>query len=76
MSNDGIYFECIDLNFLCCKMRSFAVIVETIMSVHYRLREHSKPVKFEKRAAKTLQHGHRYGDIRLLYDMIGTYDWF
>ena len=34
-----------------------------------RLCEHSNLVRFEKRAAKTLQHGHRYGDILMLCDI-------
>ena len=41
-----------------------------------RLCEHSNLVMFEKRAAKTLQHGYRYGDILMLYDIITTYEWF
>ena len=35
-----------------------------------RLCEHSNLVMFEKRAAKTLQHGYRYGDILILSDII------
>ena len=38
--------------------------------------EHSNLVRFEKRVAKTLQHGCRYGDIFMLYDIITTYEWF
>ena len=41
-----------------------------------RLCEHSNLVMFEKRAAKTLQHRYRYGDICMLYDIITTYEWF
>ena len=41
-----------------------------------RLCEHSNLVRFEKRAAKTLQHVYRYGDIGTLYDIITTYGWF
>ena len=41
-----------------------------------RLCEHSNLVMFEKRAAKTLQHGYRYGDILMLYDTITTSEWF
>ena len=41
-----------------------------------RLCEHSNLVRFEKRVAKTLQHGYRYGDIFILYDIITTYEWF
>ena len=41
-----------------------------------RLCEHSNLVRFEKRAAKTLQHGYRYGDILMLYDIIATYEGF
>ena len=40
-----------------------------------RLCEHSNVVKFEKRAAKTPQHGHRYGNIIILYDTINTYEY-
>ena len=38
-----------------------------------RLSEHSKLIRFEKPAAKTLQHGRGYGDILMLYD-INTYE--
>ena len=38
-----------------------------------RLCKHSNVIKFEKRAAKTPQHGHRYGNILRLYDTINTY---
>ena len=41
-----------------------------------RLCEYSTPVRFEKRAAKTPQQGHKYGDILLLYDMINMDEWF
>ena len=41
-----------------------------------RLCEHLNVVKFEKRAAKTPQHGHRYGNILILYDTINTYECF
>ena len=53
--------------------RSFAFIVENIMSVYVtasRLCGHWNLVRFEKRAVKTLQHVYKYGDIRMLYDMI------
>ena len=40
-----------------------------------RLCEHSNLVMFKKRAAKTLQHVYRYGDILMLYDIITTYEW-
>ena len=38
--------------------------------------EHSNLVRIKKRVAKTLQHGYRYGDILMLYDIITTYEWF
>ena len=41
-----------------------------------RLCEHSNLVRSEKRAAKTLQHVYRYGDILMLYDIITAYEWF
>ena len=41
-----------------------------------RLCEHSNVVKFEKRSAKTPQHGHRYGNILMLYDTINTHGCF
>ena len=41
-----------------------------------RLYQHSNLVMFEKRAAKMLQHGYRYGDILVLYGVITTYEWF
>ena len=41
-----------------------------------RLCEHSNIVRFKKRAAKTLQHGHTYGDILMLYGTINTHEWF
>ena len=58
-------------------MRSFAFIVENIMSVCFfiasRLCEHSTLVRFEKRAAEPLQRGHRYGDILMVYDIINAF---
>ena len=64
------------------KMRSFAFIVEKsrVYIIASRVCEHSNLVRFEKRAAKALQHGHIYGDIRLLHDnniyiYIYTYLW-
>ena len=41
-----------------------------------RLCEHSNLVRFEKRAAKTPQHGLRYGNILMFYDIINTFEWF
>ena len=41
-----------------------------------RLCEHSNLIRFGKRAAKKLQHGYRYGDILMWYDIIATYEWF
>ena len=41
-----------------------------------RLCEHSNLVRFEKPAAKTPQHGLRYGTILVLYDIINTYERF
>ena len=38
-----------------------------------RLCGHWSLVRFEKRAVKTLQHVHRYGDM--LYDIINTHEW-
>ena len=40
-----------------------------------RLCWHWNLVKFGKRAVKTLQHVHRYGDILMFYDMINTHKW-
>ena len=40
-----------------------------------RLCGHWNLVKFEKRAVKTLQHVHRYGDILMFYDMINNHKW-
>ena len=53
----------------------FAIIVENIISTYgipSRLCEHSKLVRFEKCAAKTLQHGQIYGDIIMLHNMTNT----
>ena len=41
--------------------------ISLVYVIASRLCEHSNLVRFEKRAAKTLQHGHRYGDILILY---------
>ena len=38
--------------------------------------EHSTLVRFEKRVAKSLPQGYRYGDSLMLYDIINTYEWF
>ena len=57
MSYDGTYFNIYIFEFSHCMMRSFALIVENIMSVCYsvaRLCEHSNLVRFEKRAGKTM----------------------
>ena len=79
VSNDCINFQCIDLKFfmwhdeiflhLFCKISWLYVIAS-------RLCEYSNLIRFEKRAAKPLQHGHRYGDILMLYKIINTYEWF
>ena len=50
--------------------------ISWMYAITVRLCEHSNLVRFEKRAAKTLQHGYRYGDILMLYDIITTYEWF
>ena len=50
--------------------------ISWVYGMAVRLCEHSNLVRFEKRAAKTLQHGYRYGDIFVLYDVITTYEWF
>ena len=59
-------------------MRSFAFIVENITSDCYSVTPvwTFNVVRFEKRAAKTLQHVHKYDDIVMLYGMINTYKWF
>ena len=41
-----------------------------------RLCEYWNLVRFEKRAAETPQHGLRYGNILMLYDIINTDEWF
>ena len=41
-----------------------------------RLCENSNVVKFKERAVKTPQHGHRHGNILILYDTINTYGCF
>ena len=50
--------------------------ISWVYVVAARLCEHSNSVRFEKRVAKTLQHGYRHGDIIMLYDIITTYEWF
>ena len=50
--------------------------ISWVYVIESRLCEHSNVVKFEKRAAKTPQHGHRYGNIFMLYDTINTYKCF
>ena len=39
------------------------------------LGEHPKLTRFEKHAVKTLQHGQRYGDIFLFYEMMNAFEW-
>ena len=78
MSKDGFYFQCIDLKFVVLHDEVFCIYCEKISWVYViasRLCEHSNVVKFEKRAAKTPQHGHRYGNIIILYDTINTYEY-
>ena len=41
-----------------------------------RLCENSNVIKFKERAVKTPQHGHRHGNILILYDTINTYGCF
>ena len=74
MSKDGIYFQCINLKFLVLQDEVFFIYCAKYHES--RLCEHSNVVKFEKRAAKTPQHGHRYGNIIMLYDTINTYECF
>ena len=50
--------------------------ISRVFVIASRLCEHSNIVRFEKRAAETLQHGHIYGDSLMLYGMINTYQWF
>ena len=64
----GKYQKCIQ-----CVIIYYDVLVYIIAT---RLCEHSNSVKFEKYAAKTVQHGHRYGDILMSYDMINIYELF
>ena len=54
---------------LLCKISWVYVIASCLC-------EHSNVVNFEKRAAKTPQHGHRYGNILMLYDTITTHRCF
>ena len=68
VSNDGIYSKCINLKFSMLRKISWVYVIASC------LREHSNLVRFEKHAAKTLQHVYRYGDIGMLYDMITTYE--
>ena len=56
-------------------LRSFWKI-SWVHVIAVRLCAHPNLVMFKKRAAKTLQHGYRYGDIPMLYDTITTYEWF
>ena len=83
--SNWIFFQCQILvfifnekiwNFSCYVRRSFAFIVGKCLCYSSRLFEHSNVVKFEKCAAKTLQHGHKYGDILMLWGMINTYERF
>ena len=79
MSNDGIYFQCVDLNFFCVASWGLLHLLWKIWCVYViasRLCEHSKLARFEKRAAKTPQCGLRCGKILMLYDIINTYEWF
>ena len=75
VSNDGIYFQCIDLFFYdtCWGLLHSLWKISWVYVTAARMCEHSNPVRFEKRAAKTLQHGYRYCDILMLYDIITTY---
>ena len=50
--------------------------ISWVYIIKSRLCEHSSIVRFEKRAAKTPQHGLRYGNILMLYVIINTYEWF
>ena len=78
MSNDGIHFQCKDLNFFHIGRWGLLHLLWKISWVYLIvscLCEHSNLVRVEKRAAKTLQHEHRYIDIPPLYDIINIYDW-
>ena len=50
--------------------------ISWVYVIKSRLCEHSNIVRFEKRAAKTPQHGLRYGNILMLYVIINIYEWF
>ena len=50
-------------------------IISRVFVTAPRLCEHSNLVRFEKCAAKTPQHGLRYGNILMLYDIINTHEW-
>ena len=62
MSNDGIYFQCMDLKFCMLYDEVFCICEK----YHKCIYCNSNLVRFEKHAAKTLQHGQRYGDIFML----------
>ena len=77
MSQDGIYFQCIDLKFFMLHYEVFLHVLQKIPRVYVialHLRDHSSLTRFEKLAAKTLQHGHRHDGILMLYDMINAYE--
>ena len=50
--------------------------IPSVYVIPSRLYEHSTLVRLEMCAAKALQHGHRYGDILMLYDIISTFELF
>ena len=50
--------------------------ISWVYDIAARFCYYSNKMRFEKRAAKRLQHGHTYGDILMLYDIITTYGWF
>ena len=74
MSKDGISFQYIEyINFALFIVKALRKISKAYYSQSC-LGEHSKLVRFEKHAAKTLQHRQKYGHILMLYDMINTQD--
>ena len=76
MSNDGIYFQCRYLKIFmlhdevfciyCGKYHEYMLLCHACVNI--QIEEGLK-----KRAAKTPQHGHRYSNILMLYNIINTY---
>ena len=65
-------------NFSCSMLRSFAFIVENIMSVCHSVKTvwTFKCSNVWKRRCQKQQHGHRYGNILMICDTINTFECF